>query len=167
MQTVWRLCLVLLTGLGAVAAALAAAELTGLAARGALLGPAGDGERWAALVVGALLVPFGATALRHGVFVVEPDRIGWLAFGLVCRTRWLRVADVARWGHAVGRNRGRREPLLLFATRDSLAEPGGRRHLVKLAMYAQQQRLLEVLAERLGPPTQAHATMTGVRFDDA
>lgn len=160
MQWTWRISLLLLPTLGLIALGLSACELAGLAERGSLLGEASDAERWVALVVGALLLPFGLSALPHARLTIEEHALGYLGFGLLCTTRELRFEDVRRWGHATGRNQGRREPRLVFETHD------GRLRLVKLAMYRDQQGVRAALTERLGEPAPASATMTGVRFDD-
>lgn len=161
MQFAWRFALILLPVLGAVALVTAGAEMLGFVARGAWLGEAGDGERWAAIVVGILLLPFGLSALAHARLTIDTDEIRYLGFGVLCKTRQLPLADVRRWGHAVGRNQGRREPMLVFERQD------GNQTVIKVAMYAHQTQIRALLTERLGPAVSATATMTGVRFDDA
>lgn len=160
MQWAWRLALWMLPTLGAVALVTAGAELLSLVERGTLLGEARDAERWVAVAVGAVLLPFGLSALPHARLTVDGTHLRYLGFGLWCTTRSLALADVRRWGHAVGRNQGRREPQLLFELRD------GSLRLIKSAMYARQGELLRLLTERLGPPTAARATMSGVRFEE-
>ena len=160
MKWSWKLALSVALLLGVGALLTAGIELTGLVQRGSLLGQATDAERWIAVVVGVLLAVLGATALRHARCSVAADSFRCLGFGLPCKTRALRISDVRRWGHAVGRNRGRREPLLLFERCD------GTTQLVKLAMYTRQRELLAALRERLGPETAASATLAGVRFDE-
>ena len=159
MQWIWRLSLVALPVLGAVAAVLCGLELAGVVPRGALIGDAGDPERWAAVAFGVLVQPFGWTALRHARLVIDATRLTWLGFGLVCGPRTLPFADVQRWGHAVVRTRGRRERILLFGLH------GGEQRSVKLAMYRDASAVLERLEARLGAPAPASATLAGERFD--
>lgn len=158
-QWSWRLAIVLVLAGAGAAAAIAGFELTGLLTRGAVLGPAGDGERLAAVAVGLMLQPFGWSALRHGRLVLAEDRLLHLGLGVWCRPRAVDLGDVRRWGTAVASNRGRRERLLLFERRDHSTE------LVKLAMYAEHAAVLAWLTQRLGPPAAASATLSGVRFD--
>jgi hypothetical protein len=155
----WRLCLALLPIGGGGVAVMCGLELLGVVARGELLGAAGDGERWAAVVFGVLVQPFGLTALRHARLVIDDVALHHLGFGLVCTTRTLPFADVRRWGHAVTRRRGRRERHLLFALGD------GTFRTVRLSMYAEPERALALLQDRLGPPAPTTAGLTGLRFD--
>lgn len=151
--------LLLLPVLGEAAVVVCGLELTGLVARGALLGEAGDAERWVAVAFGLLVQPFGWTALRHARLVLDEQAFTWLGFGFVCGPRTLRFADVQRWGHAVVSNRGRRERILLFGLH------GGEQRSVKLAMYRDASAVLAQLEARLGAPAPASATIAGVRFD--
>ena len=139
----WRACLAALPLLGLVALVLAGGELAGLVPRGAWLGAATDGERGAAVAFGALVQPFGWTALRHARLTIDRHDLRCLAFGFVCRTVRVPFAEVRRWGHAVGRNRGRREPLLLFELRD------GTTQLVKLARHAGPAAVRRTVADAL------------------
>lgn len=159
MQWTWRLCLALLPLAGGVVAVLCGLELGGVVARGALIGDAGDAERWLAVAFGVLVQPFGLTALRHARLVIDQEALHHLGFGFVCGPRTIPFADVQRWGHAVATNRGRRERHLVVELRS-----GERRH-VKLAMYAGIDRVLALLTARLGAPAPASATLGGVRFD--
>jgi len=160
MQFTWRFALMLLPALGAIALVMAGAELLGLVERGAWLGEAGDGERWGAVVVGLLLLPFGLSALPHARLTIDANEIRYLGFGFLCKTRTLALADVRRWAHVVGRNQGRREPLLAFERQD------GNQTVIKVAMYANQDQIRALLTERLGEAAPASATMTGVKFDE-
>ncbi len=159
MQWTWRLALVLLLAIGALAAITAGLELSGAVARGAILGQAADAERWVALAFGVLTMPVAITALRHANLRIDEVGLHHLGFGLICRTRTIRFAEVRRWGHATTSNRGRREPHLLFELDD------GSERSVKLAMYQGQSRILEELRQRLGAPAAVSATIAGVRFD--
>ena len=159
MQWAWRIALGLLPVLGLVALVTAGLELSGIVSRNALLRDASDAERYVALAFGVLILPFGITAWRHARMTIEDRGLGYLGFGFVCKTRWLAFDDVTRWGHAVGSNQGRREPLLLFELRDHSTR------LIKLAMYDRQDRIRELLTERLGAAAPASATMSGMRFD--
>jgi len=160
MQPAWKACFWTLLGAGATAVCLGGAELLGLVERGALIGDASDAERWAAVAVGALLIPFGWRAFGRAQLTVDDETITYLGFGPLPVTRALGLAEITRWGHAVGRNQGRREPMLLFGLAD------GSTRAVKLAMYSRQADLKSLLRERLGPATAASATVTGVRFEE-
>lgn len=88
------------------------------------------------------------------------DALRYLGFGFVCFQRSIPFADVRRFGHAVVTNRGRRERHLLFElhTREL--------RTVKLAMYRDAARAIELLTERLGAPAPTTATVAGARFVD-
>jgi hypothetical protein len=159
MKGSWRLCLLLLPLAGAAVAGLSGLELAGVVPRGALIGGAGDSERWMAVAFGALVQPFGWTALRHARLVVDDMVLTHLGFGFVCWPRTIPFADVRRWGHAVVSNRGRPERMLLFGLR------GGDDRNVKLAMYTDAGVVLELLEARLGAAAPASASIAGVRFD--
>lgn len=159
MRWTWRLCLALLPLLGATVAVLCGLELAGVVARGALIGDAGDAERWAAVGFGLLVLPFGLSALRHARLSIDDRALRHLGFGFVCTTREIAFVEVQRWGHAVVSNRGRRERILRFELR------GGGAPTVKLSMYACGAQVLALLEQRLGPPAASTATVTGVRFD--
>lgn len=157
----WRLSLALLPAAGAAVAIACGLELAGIVPRDAITGGAGDGERWAAVLFGALVQPFGLSALRHARLVVGTTHLEYLGFGFVCRPRSIAFADVRRWGHAVATNRGRSERHLVLELHD-------RSHrTVKLAMYQGAPRVLEALQAKLGAPAAATATLAGIRFDDA
>tara|TARA_R110002072_G_scaffold228234_13_gene385444 strand:- start:22706 stop:23212 length:507 start_codon:yes stop_codon:yes gene_type:complete len=160
MQWAWRLALALLPLLGVIALVAGAAELGGLVDRGAWLGEARDAERWVAVAVGTLLLPFGLTALLHAKVTIDDEHFRYLGFGFLCKTRCLAFAEIRRWGHAVTRNQGRREPMLVFEGHD------GQRHSVKLAMYSNQDGIRSLLAERLGAAAATSTTITGVTFDE-
>ena len=160
MQLAWRSCFWMLLGLGAAALVLGTAELGGLVPRGAVLDATSDLERWVCVAVGALLVPFAALAKGHLQLTLDDRELRYLGFGPLPRTRALALSDVLRWGHAVARNQGRREPMLLFELRDRTTPS------VKLAMYEGQAEILRGLTERLGPPAPAVATVAGLRFEE-
>lgn len=160
MRATWRLVLALLPIGGALVAALCGLELAGIVPRGALIGSAGDGERWVAVAFGLLVRPFGISALRHARLVIDGDAVHYLGFGFVCRPRTILFADVRRFGHAIVTNRGRRERHLAFDL------GSGDVRTVKLAMYADPDRILELLTARLGAPAATAVTLRGVHFVD-
>lgn len=159
-QPVWRFTLLLLPALGLFAIGAATIEWLGIVERGTLLDTASEAERWTAFVVGVLLLPWGLSALPHARLTIDDQSLHHLGFGVLCTTRTIRFDDVRRWGHAVARNRGRREPMLAFELHT------GDVRLVKLAMYRSQQEIRQLLTAALGEPAPATATMTGVRFDE-
>lgn len=160
LQWSWRLALLTLPVGGGLAAGMCALELAGLWPRGALLGEAGDGERWFGLAFGLLVQPFGLSALLHGRLRLQGDALHHLRLGFVCRSEALSLRDVVRWGSAFATNRGRRERHLRFALRD------GSRQSIKLAMYREPARILAELERRLGPPAPTSAVLGGIEFDD-
>ena len=150
----WQLCLCSIPVLGCVA------MMVGIAPSLLVDEAPSEAERWVATIVGAVMLSLGVGVVPHMRCTIDATQLRYFGFGPWATTRSLAFAEVRRWGHAVGRNQGRREPLLLFELRD------GSSRTVKLAMYREQARIRERLAERLGPESPARATLTGLRFDD-
>jgi hypothetical protein len=160
MQWSYRAVLVFMGLSGVVVAGLCLAEILGILSPGALIGRARDAERWVAVALGVLMQPPLVTALRHSRLAVDEHELRHLGFGLLCKPRTIRFADVARWGDAAAKRGGRRERLLIFGLHD------GTRPTIKLSMYAGADRVVELLRERLGEPAPARITMAGVRFEE-
>ncbi|MCK5941469.1 MAG: hypothetical protein KAI24_05820 [Planctomycetes bacterium] len=136
------------------------AIVTGLAPSLVMDEPISQAERWVAVIVGGVMVAIGFGLAINARCVIDKHQLHYFGFAPMEMTRRLAFDQVRRWGHAVGSNQGRREPMLAFELHD------GSKRLVKLAMYERQGEIKALLSERLGPPTPAKATMTGVVFEE-
>lgn len=160
MQWSWRFALLLLGGIGAVAAVLCALELLGLVPYGTLVTDGSRAERWVAVVFGVLVQPFVWTTWRHARLTLDDRRLTCLRFGILGRRETIPFADIRRWGTGEETNRGYRHRMLLLERHDRS------RRSIKLAMFRGQAEFLREFEARLGPPARTENTVVGVTFSE-
>lgn len=160
MQWSWRIPLLGLGGIGAVAAVLCGVELAGLVPRGTVVTDGSDVERWVAVAVGILVQPFAITTWKNAKVQLTSDHLICPRLGFVTRTEAIPLQDVRRWGSGYEQNRGYRHLTLLLERADRS------RRSLKLAMFTRQRELLAALEARLGEPAATETTFVGVTFSE-
>lgn len=160
MQWSWRLALLLLGGVGAVALVLCGIELAGIVPEGTVVKDGSTAERWVAVAVGALAQPFVWTTWVHGRITLDDHELTCLRLGVVSRSETIPLADIERWGTGEEHNRGYRHRMLLLERKDRS------RRSLKLQMFSRQAEFLRAFEARLGPPRRTENTAVGVTFSE-
>lgn len=161
MTAIYRGLFIALVLMGLTAVAIGAAGLLDLPLEFLREEGTTSAELWVAVVVGAGLAVFGASALPHTRLRLDGVTLEHLAFGPLCRTGSVKLEEVVRFGTGVEKHGYQRKTILVVELRD------GSTRRIQLSMYVRPRAFVEALGACLGQAAAAGKQgWTGVHLED-